>query len=57
MTGVRDRKAFDAARETLLTMGTYFQAQDDYLDAFVPAAELGKVGTDIQDMMKNSYCS
>eukprot|EP00415_Alexandrium_ostenfeldii_P001133 UN1133 len=49
VAGITDRKAFDAARETLLLMGVYFQAQDDYLDAFASPEELGKIGTDIQD--------
>lgn len=49
VTGVTDRRAYDTAREALLLMGVYFQAQDDYLDAFACPEELGKVGTDIQD--------
>jgi len=49
VVGMRDRQAFDTAREALLLMGVYFQAQDDYLDAFACPEELGKVGTDIQD--------
>jgi len=49
VTGVRDRKAYDVTREALVEMGIYFQAQDDFLDAFARPEDLGKVGTDIQD--------
>jgi farnesyl diphosphate synthase len=49
VAGVHDRAAFDAARVPLLKMGIYFQAQDDYLDAFATPEQLGKIGTDIQD--------
>ncbi|CAK9022007.1 unnamed protein product [Durusdinium trenchii] len=49
VAGIKDQEAYDAAREPLLLMGVYFQAQDDYLDAFAPPETLGKIGTDIQD--------
>mmetsp|Transcript_57658 Transcript_57658/g.137141 ORF Transcript_57658/g.137141 Transcript_57658/m.137141 type:complete len:439 (-) Transcript_57658:108-1424(-) len=49
VAGVKDAAAFDAARTPLITMGIYFQAQDDFLDAFGTLEQLGKVGTDIQD--------
>jgi len=49
VTGERDPKSFNIAREILVLMGVYFQAQDDYLDAFANADKLGKIGTDIQD--------
>lgn len=49
LAGVTDVKAYQAAREILIVMGVYFQAQDDYLDCFGTPEQLGKVGTDIAD--------
>ena len=33
----------------MVVMGVYFQAQDDFLDAFGTYEQIGKHGTDIQD--------
>ena len=37
------------AREILIPLGEYFQAQDDFLDAYGSPEQIGKIGTDIQD--------
>jgi farnesyl diphosphate synthase len=49
VAGVTDRSAYDTARDILVEMGVYFQAQDDFLDCFADPSVLGKIGTDIQD--------
>jgi farnesyl diphosphate synthase len=49
VAGITSKKAYDAAREPLIKMGIYFQAQDDFLDAFGTPEQIGKIGTDIQD--------
>lgn len=37
------------ARDILIPLGEYFQAQDDFLDVFGTPEQIGKIGTDIQD--------
>jgi len=49
VAGVKESTSFNAAREPLVKMGIYFQAQDDYLDCFGHPETIGKIGTDIQD--------
>jgi len=49
LAGVTDQAAYDAARDILVEMGVYFQAQDDFLDCFATPEVLGKIGTDIAD--------
>ena len=47
-SGIDDQAAYDAARDILVTMGVYFQAQDDYLDCYGTPEQIGKIGTDIE---------
>lgn len=49
LAGVSEEKCYDTAKKICLEMGYYFQAQDDFLDAFGDPAVTGKVGTDIEE--------
>eukprot|EP00934_Nitzschia_sp_Nitz4_P005215 Nitzschia sp. Nitz4//scaffold304_size22322//2240//3529//NITZ4_008570-RA/size22322-processed-gene-0.19-mRNA-1//-1//CDS//3329547067//5205//frame0 len=49
LAGIDNVQAYEAARKILITMGVYFQAQDDYLDCYATPEQLGKIGTDIAD--------
>jgi farnesyl diphosphate synthase len=47
--GIASESNLKQAHDILIPMGEYFQAQDDYLDAYADPETLGKVGTDILD--------
>jgi farnesyl diphosphate synthase len=49
LAGEKDEDKFEAAKEILVQMGTYFQVQDDFLDCFGAPEVIGKIGTDIED--------
>jgi len=47
--GIDSEAAYENCKEICIEMGTYFQAQDDYLDCFGDPEVIGKIGTDIED--------
>lgn len=49
LAGVTEAPQYAVAKKICLAMGEYFQAQDDFLDAFGDPEVTGKVGTDIED--------
>jgi farnesyl diphosphate synthase len=49
LAGVDDVEKYAVAKDICLAMGEYFQAQDDFLDAFGDPEVTGKIGTDIED--------
>lgn len=49
LAGVTEQKNYETAKRICLEMGHYFQAQDDFLDAFGDSEVTGKVGTDIEE--------
>ncbi|CAK9438188.1 uncharacterized protein LODBEIA_P24630 [Lodderomyces beijingensis] len=49
MVGINDEQDLKQVRDVLIPLGEYFQIQDDYLDCFGTAEQIGKIGTDIKD--------
>lgn len=49
LAGVVEPHKYQTARDVCMRIGYYFQAQDDFLDAFGDPQVTGKIGTDIED--------
>ncbi|PXF50051.1 Farnesyl pyrophosphate synthase [Gracilariopsis chorda] len=49
LAGVCEAHKYDTAKDMCMHIGYYFQAQDDFLDAFGDPQVTGKIGTDIED--------
>ncbi|KAI0561184.1 Isoprenoid synthase [Gracilaria domingensis] len=49
LASVTDDALYDTAKDICMRIGYYFQAQDDFLDAFGDPSVTGKIGTDIED--------
>lgn len=49
VSGVEDENVYDAARDVCVSLGEYFQIQDDYLDCYGDPAVIGKIGRDIEE--------
>ncbi|CAN8071020.1 unnamed protein product [Agarophyton chilense] len=49
LASVSDQALYNTAKDICMKIGYYFQAQDDFIDAFGDPAVTGKIGTDIED--------